>query len=135
MIREADLTPRDIYGIKRLIKEGVEHGHLLPRSEEEIREIIAQRHFYVADHTLGIIGCAALEVYSPRLAEIRSLSVMPSFRRGKLGTLLVARCVEKARRLGVQEVLAVTDQVKFYESVGFRKQLRGQYPLFLKLGD
>lgn len=133
MIREAEQTQTDIYGIKRLVSEGVQHGHLLPRSEEEIRAIIAQRHFYVADHALGLIGCVALEVYSARLAEIRSVSVMPYFRRSKLGTLLVGRCIEEARRLGIQEVLAVTDQVKFYESVGFRRQLRGQYPLFLKL--
>ena len=133
MIREAEQIQRDISGIQNLIQMGVESGHLLPRTREEIIEIIEQRHFWVADHPLGIIGCAALEVYSQRLAEIRSVAVLPAFRRTKLGTLLIERCVEEARRLGIKELLSVTDQVKFFESVGFRRQLKGQYPLFLKL--
>ena len=133
MIREAEVIVRDISGIQSLIQIGVDSGHLLPRSKEEILESISKRHFWVADHGIGIVGCAALEVYSPRLAEIRSVSVMQEFRRGKLGTQLVERCVEEARRLGVREVLSVTDQLRFFESLGFRKQLQGQYPLFLKL--
>ncbi len=133
MIREAELIQRDISGIQGLIQIGVDSGHLLQRSKQEIEEIIRQRHLYIADSGVGIVGCAALEVYSPRLAEIRSVVVLPSFRRTKLGTLLVERCVEEAKRVGVQEVLSVTDQLNFFESLGFRRQLRGQYPLFLKL--
>ena len=129
------MSDRDIGGIKRLVAMGVSKGHLLPRTDEEIRVLIEQNHFYVADDVMGLVGCAALEVYSPRLAEVRSVSVMPAYRRSRLGTRLVERCVEEAKRLSIHEVLAVTDQVKFFESVGFRRQLRGQTPMFLKLTD
>lgn len=132
-LREAEPIKRDIDGIQRLIQIGVSRGHLQPRTSDEIREIIDQRHFYVVDQGMGIAGCAALEVYTPRLAEVRSVAVLPFFRRSKVGTHLVERCIEEARRLGIKEVLAITDQSKFFASVGFRDQLRGQRPLFLKL--
>lgn len=135
MIREAEMTNKEIGEVQRLIGVGVSRGHLLPRTDQEIQNLIEKKHLYVADHVMRLIGCAALEVYSPRLAEIRSVAVLPSFRRTKLGTLLVERCVEEAKRLGVQELLAVTDQLKFFVSLGFRRQLRGQYPLFLKLKE
>ncbi len=133
MIREAELTSRDISGVKRLIAEGVSKGHLLSRTDQDLEDLIEQRHLYVADHTMGIIGCAALDVYSKRLAEIRSVFVIPYFRRTKLGTLLIERCLEEAKRLNIQEVLSITDQTRFFEKIGFRKQLYGQSPMFIKL--
>ena len=133
MIREAVMSERDIGGIQRLVNIGVEKGRIQPRTHDEIVAIIEQRHFWVADHVMGIAGCIALEVYSPTLAEIRSLVVINE-RHRELGKDLVARVVEEARRLGIRDLLTITDRIGDFELNEF-EILKGQTPMFLRLTD
>ena len=75
--------------------------------------------FFVAERDGSIIGCCALQVYSRRLAEVRSLAVHPDFR----GQGIAARLVEACRRRGserkVRQLFAVTSEPGFFEGCGF----------------
>lgn len=66
-----------------------------------------------------IIGCAALEIYSRKLAEIRSLAVAASAQGQGVGRKLVDACVERAREHNILEVMAITASDAFFQSCGF----------------
>ena len=132
-IRPARNAPEEITAIGRLLDYGVTHGRLLPRTAQDIERLIAEEHLYVAECDGALAGMAALEVYSERLTEVRSVVVLPEWHGRGLGSRLIERCVEEARRLGVREVLAITDRIDLFHRVGFRPQLDDQVPLFIKL--
>src|SRR5215470_13884750 len=71
--REALL--RDAQQIHDLIASYSGDGTLLPRTLPEINENI--RDFVVVEDHGRIIGCGALHLYGPHLAEIRSIAVYP----------------------------------------------------------
>jgi amino-acid N-acetyltransferase len=75
--------------------------------------------FYVAEEEGVVVGCCALEVYSKKIAEIRTLAIKKVFRRQGIATALIKKCVAEARRKGVKEVLAITGAVKLFEKQGF----------------
>lgn len=80
-----------------------------------------------------VVGCVSLEVYSPKLAEIRSLVVDPSYQRKGIGSLLVQACLTEAKKQGIFEILAITDKDQFFKGLGFRKSIEEKRPMFLKL--
>lgn len=84
--------------------------------QEEHPEV---ERFFVAEAGDRLVACCALDVYSKRLAEIRSLAVDPEFARYGLGRKLVEACQQRARELGVRQLLAVSSAVEFFEKAGF----------------
>src|SRR3989344_9288418 len=129
MIRKA--KQGDLNSIYKLIKLGSEDGQVLLRSKKELKNVL--KYFFVANEGEKIIGCVSLEIYSPRLAEIRSLVVLKEYRKSGIGTKLVKRCLREARKQNVYEVLSITDKIEFFNRLGFFNQLSGQSPLFKKL--
>lgn len=75
--------------------------------------------FFVMEHEGAIIGCCAVDIYSKKIAEVRSLVVHPDFQRKGIAQALIKKCVTKARSQGVREVLAITGAVKLFEKLGF----------------
>ena len=75
--------------------------------------------FFVAERDGVLVGCCALEIYSKRLAEVRSLAVHPNFMGKGVGGQLVRACLGRARRRGVRQLLAVTSEPSFFEGHGF----------------
>jgi N-acetylglutamate synthase-like GNAT family acetyltransferase len=69
---------------------------------------------------------AALEVYSRKLAEIRSLAVSPTLQGKGVGKLLVEACIQLAREKNVLEVMAITSSDGFFISCGFDFTLPGE---------
>ncbi len=128
MIRAAEL--KDISGIKRLIDKAATKHKLLPRSEDELKEVIGS--FFVWVENGEIAGCCSLEIYSPKLAEIRSLVVSENFRNKGVGKILVEACSKRAKEQKVYKVLTITEQDSFFEKMGFSKCLGGQWALFMK---
>jgi amino-acid N-acetyltransferase len=114
----------DAEAIAALIAPFVEAGKLLPRTATEIRDLIPTG--FVAEHEGKIVGFTALEIYSPKLAEIRSLAVTPDQQGAGLGKQLVAACVELARRRNILEVMVVTSSEEFFRSCGFDFTLPGE---------
>jgi len=114
----------DLEGLEAFIQPFVEQGRLLPRTTSELRTLI--QSCYVALVNNEIVGCAALEVYSPKLAEIRSLAVASGARRIGIGRALVQACVNRARELRILEVMAITSSEDFFKACGFDFTLPGE---------
>jgi N-acetylglutamate synthase-like GNAT family acetyltransferase len=88
------------------------------------------RSFVVALVKGRIIGCCALQVYSRRLAEVRSLAVHPDFAAQGVGRRLVERCQQRARGRRIKQILAVSSAAGFFERLGFSTFLRERNALF-----
>ncbi|MFN8448138.1 MAG: GNAT family N-acetyltransferase [Anaerolineae bacterium] len=111
-------APDDIEAIAELIKPFVDEGSLLERTYDEFEELLP--NFFVAvDDDGNILGCAALEIYSRKLAEIRSLAVSVEAQGQGVGRKLVEACVERAREQNILEVMAITASDAFFQSCGF----------------
>lgn len=75
--------------------------------------------FFVAESDGSIIGCCALQVYSRRLAEVRSLAIHPDFRGKGLAVQLVDACRQRGIERRVRQLFAVTSEPGFFEGCGF----------------
>jgi N-acetylglutamate synthase-like GNAT family acetyltransferase len=114
----------DAPALAEFIQPFVEAGKLLPRTITELNELLPS--FLVADMEGRIVGCAALEVYSPKLAEIRSLAVSPDAQGLGIGKKLVQACIERAHKLRILEVMAITSADDFFIACGFDYTLPGE---------
>lgn len=86
--------------------------------------------FFVAELDGRIVGCCALQVYSRRLAEVRSLPVHPDLTRSGIGSLLVEACKRRAHERGIKQVMAVTSSPAFFERLDFSTFKRELIALF-----
>ncbi len=107
----------DLAAISELITPFVEQGLLLERTYDELEEW--QGNFFVAELDGKIVGCAALEIYSRKLAEVRSLAVSKEAQGLGVGRALVRACVELAQQRNILEVMAITATEEFFRSCGF----------------
>lgn len=116
----------DVDGILALI--GDHPDQLLPRRRAEVERLLPT--FWVVVERRTVVGCCCLEVYSRKIAEVRSLAVRETARGKRYGARLVRAAVNEARRLGIPQILVVTSNVKFFERLSFRPCLRERYALF-----
>jgi amino-acid N-acetyltransferase len=124
----------DIDAIITFIEPFVEEGFLLERTVDEVDEWLPT--FYLALVEGEIVGCAALEIYSRKLAEIRSLAVSPKMRGMGIGKMLVNACVELARERNILEVMVITSNEHFFKAVGFDYTMTGEKKaLFIQTRD
>lgn len=124
----------DLPGIDALIAPYVEEKRLLPRTPDELEELIGKGYVAIVDGE--VVGFAALDVYSAKLAEIRSLAVAPHMQRHGIGKRLVDACVNRARDRGIFEVMAITSSELFFRNCGFDFTLPGEKKaLFLQTRD
>jgi len=114
----------DVARIHAFIRPYVAAGRLLERTMEELDVLVADG--FVAEDNGRIIGFAALEVYSKKLAELRSLAVADGYRGHGLGRRLVECCIERAREKNVLEVMAITSSEEFFRACGFDFTLPGE---------
>ena len=85
--------------------------------------------FFVCEEGKELIACCALEIYSERLAEIRSLAVARDYQGKGYAKALIERCIKEARKKKVYEVLSVTGAVSLFEKNGFRTFNNEKYAL------
>ena len=124
-----DLNPLDVF-----IEPFVAQGQLLPRTTDELDALLPRG--FIAERDGEIVGFAALEVYSKKLAEIRSLAVAAELRGKGVGKKLVEACIGLAHELNVLEVMAITANEDFFKSCGFDFTLPGQKKaLFIQTRD
>lgn len=124
MVREA--TVKDGPEILNLINTFANSGLMLPKTLYKIYTNI--QNFFVVEHDGNIVGCAALNVMWEDACEICSLAVnLKSMGRGH-GRILVEKCIERARKLGIKNVIALTYQDKFFEKMGFKLGERDSFP-------
>ena len=89
--------------------------------------------FFVASSGGRLIGCCALQIYSKRLAEVRSLSVHPDFQDLGVASRLVERCIQRAEERRIRELFAVTSQTSFFGRLGFATFRHEKTAMFLEL--
>jgi N-acetylglutamate synthase-like GNAT family acetyltransferase len=114
----------DIRPLAELIEPFVQRKVLLPRTIDELALLLP--NYFVAECDGKIIGCAALEIYSSKLAELRSLVVRSEYQGQGVGKRLVEACVNRAREEQILEVMAVTSSEDFFRSCGFDFTLPGE---------
>ena len=124
MLRKA--RPEDIEPIRMLIEANLDK--LLPRTPEELRELLDTT--WVVDQDGEIVGCCTLEVYSHKIAELRSLAVRADCRGKGYGQILVEAAVNEAQERKIRQVLVVTSTREFFEKVNFGACLDEKYALF-----
>lgn len=105
----------------------LEH-RMLRRSLDDVAQSIAT--FTVAQTEPGgvLVGCGALFIYNPELAEIRSLGVSREYQGKGLGKRLTASLMDHAAALGVTRVFALTLEKEFFESCGFDRVEKNLLP-------
>lgn len=116
----------DIPQILALVNEHTDT--ILARTENEVRALLPT--YWVAEENGCVVGCCCLEVYSQKIAEIRSLIVREDCQHKGYGTTLVNRALEESVNRGIREVLAVTSVVPFFERLNFGPCLNEKYALF-----
>ena len=109
----------DLDAIEWLVEHWAKHGENLPRSREDIMKAILDFGVAVVDGT--VVGCAALWIYTPQLAEIRSLGVHPDHQGKGVGQGLVRYFLQLAGQLHIPKVFVLTRAPRFFEKAGFRQ--------------
>lgn len=127
-------TPNDIPSIEALIEKFVNSGEVLPRTLDELEDLLP--NCFVAELEDEIVGTAILEIYSWKLAELRSLCVSPKAQGRGVGRKLVDACLSLARDRGVLEVMAITRTDDFFRACGFDYTLPNlRKALFIQTDD
>ena len=75
-----------------------------------------------------VVGCVAIDEYSPSLAELVSLAVAPEAQGRGLGGRLIEAAVDLARRRGYPEVFAVSLADNLFMSTGFHETRVDRFP-------
>ncbi len=117
MIDYVKPTIRDIASMQELVKGEVESGVILFRDENEMANTI--RTYTLAKEDGKLVGFAALHIYSPLLAEVRSLIVKDGHRGKGIGGGIIKKLEEEAKNLGIAQILTLTYRREFFEKNGF----------------
>lgn len=127
-------TVHDVDGLQAFIAPFVAQGRLLPRTQDELEDLT--ENGFLAEIDGQIVGFAALEIYSTKLAELRSLAVSSNAQGKGIGKALVQACVELARQKRIFEVMAITSADEFFQRCGFDFTLPGEKKaVFLQTRD
>jgi amino-acid N-acetyltransferase len=131
-VRDAALA--DVPSIATFLMPFVNEELLLPRTTEELQSLV--RHGFVAERDAEIVGFAAIEIYSRKMAELQCLAVCSECRGRGIGKQLINLCVARAREENVLELMAITSSEKPFNDCGFHYALPNQKrALFLQTRD
>lgn len=124
-IRKAQL--RDVPAIFEMISHYAAEKIMLARPVADLYEAI--REFSVAVDDGEVVGCGALKLYSPELAEVRSLCVAPGIQKKGVGRGLMESLLVEAEQFGLKTVFALTLAPDFFLKCGFREAVRERFPM------
>ena len=117
LVRKARL--QDATNIYELVNSLSHDGTLLRRVFAEICENV--RDFTVAESDSGVfLGCGALHLYGPHLAEVRSIVVRPEAKGQGVGANLLSTLLDEAEDHGIGCVCLFTRIPDFFFRYGFR---------------
>ena len=123
-----DAVSSDVPELSEFLQPFFDQRLILQRTEAELAKLV--EHGFVALSDDQIVGFAAIEVYSGKLAEIQSLAVSAQMQGRGIGKSLVSRCVERATELDVFELMAITATDKLFRELGFDYSLPNQKRAF-----
>jgi len=113
--------------ILELVEPYAAQGLMLPRT---LQQIAARIDNYVVATDAGghLVACAALEEYSPSLAEISSVAVATSHHGQGLGTQVVLGVERLARARDIEELFALSLTDRFFLSLSYEPTTISRYP-------
>jgi amino-acid N-acetyltransferase len=76
----------------------------------------------------SIIAVCALGLCWEDIAEIRSLAVMEQYYGNNYGVMLVNKCIEEAKALGLNKVFTLTYVPEYFKKLGFRIVDKSELP-------
>jgi len=122
---------QDARNIYDLVNSLSGDGTLLRRSYAEVCENI--RDFTIAERSspdgeTEFLGCGALHLYGPHLAEVRSIVVKPEARGIGAGDILLEALIAEAAEHEIMSVCLFTRIPEFFEHLGFRVADRSAMP-------
>jgi amino-acid N-acetyltransferase len=124
-VRPAKL--QDAVNIFELVNSLSGDGTLLRRNYAEICENV--RDFAIAESESGVfLGCGALHLYGPHLAEVRSIVVKPEAKGQGAGGKILRALLAEAEEQGVVAVCLFTRIPDFFFHFGFRTADRTALP-------
>lgn len=125
VIRPASL--KDAGAIAELVSSFVADGLMLPRTREQILGNIDS--YVVAARRGGpVVACAALEEFSPSLAEVACVAVSRTEHGNGLGSLVVLGVEQLARAREIEELFAMSLSDRFFLSLGYNVVSVSRYP-------
>jgi amino-acid N-acetyltransferase len=89
--------------------------------------------FFVAEENGEVIGCCALDIYSKKIGEIRSLAVRRKYRGKGIATQLIQKCLKRAKERKVLEIFAITGKPRVFEKFGLRSYNKEKYAVFKRI--
>jgi len=109
---------KDIRAIQQLTKKAVEAEELVRRTRTEIERNLSD--YYIFEIDKNPVACVALHVYADqKQGELASLYVDPSHENQGIGRKLVRFVEDKAREIGLSELIALSTQAfTYFESKG-----------------
>ncbi|MFF2909617.1 N-acetyltransferase [Paenibacillus sp. NPDC057934] len=110
-------TVEDVEPLFQMIEEYAQSGIMLPRSRQALTRQIDQ--FVIAEIDGRFVGCGSLCKLGNDLVEIRSLGLRPECKGKGIGSLIVDKLTEEARRQKIPKIMALTYAVDFFLRNGF----------------
>ena len=120
------LKDSDIESLVRLV--AMYPAQLLPRTPDDFNDL--RETTWVAEEDGEIVGCATLEIYSPKICEIRTVVVKDGYRHKGYGERMVGSAVEEARSRNIRQIMVVTSNPEYFEKLNFGPCLNEKYALF-----
>jgi N-acetylglutamate synthase-like GNAT family acetyltransferase len=117
----------DATAISELNNRFADEALMLRRSPEMIALAIDD-YLVAVDNRGRIVACGALKEYSPSVAEVAAIAVMPEAHGNGLGRHIVAAVEQLALKRGITDVFALTLQPAFFEAIGYTRVDRARYP-------
>lgn len=134
MIQCESAEPGDLPQVHEFLEPFFQAQLLLNRSEDDLKKLLNIAFVVRVDGQ--VVGFAALEIYSRKLAEIQCLAVDSNFQGQGIGQLLVNRCVAAAKREEVLELMAISNAEGLFRRCGFDYSLPNQKrALFISPGE
>jgi amino-acid N-acetyltransferase len=124
-VRRAART--DAGQILELVTPYAAQGLMLPRAFDQVAARI-DNYVVAVDSAGRIIACAALEEYSPSLAEVSSVAVAPAHHGKGLGSQVVLGVERLARARDIEELFALSLTDNFFLSLSYKPTTISRYP-------
>ena len=119
-----DAHADDAPHVLEFIQPFVVAEQLLPRTLDEIRQLAV--HGFAAEQAGQLVGFAAIEIYSKKMAELQCLAVSPNCQRQGVGKRLIEQCILRTRREGIKELMTITSSERPFVGCGFHYSLPNQ---------
>jgi len=127
MIREVKF--KDISETVKLVNFWARKSRLLAVTKKEIKERIGLS--WIWEERKRIVGYVSLLIYRKDLAEVRSLCVQEKYQKKGIGTKLLKKTLQEAKKRNITTVLVITKVPQFYNLIGFQQKLEGKEALLI----